>query len=144
MVYNVGDQLMMIMITTLVLHNRQPIEDIVYSIQWKLGITRSLEMGFFFFFFFCYIRYFVISVVNKQYKTKQFNSLVHGKIVCNIRYFATSDQFISSFQYTIGGFEWIFMILLRVQHSHSRHQKTTSNNRRITIKADWDSARNDH
>ena len=36
-------------------------------IQWKLGITRSLGLRI----FFCYIRYFVISVVNKQYKTKE-------------------------------------------------------------------------
>ena len=30
----------------------------------------------------CYIRYFVISVVNKQYKTKQINSLGPEKLVC--------------------------------------------------------------
>ena len=39
-------------------------------IQWKLGITRSLGPGH----VVCYIRYFVISVGNKQYKTKEINS----------------------------------------------------------------------
>ena len=54
---------------------------------------------------FCYIRplynevplYFVISVVNKQYKTKEINSLALEKLVCYIRYFVISDLFISSF-----------------------------------------------
>ena len=36
-------------------------------VQGKLGITRSLGPGN----FVCYIRYLVISVVNKQYKTKE-------------------------------------------------------------------------
>ena len=40
------------------------------TIQWKLGITRSLWLGN----CICYIRYFVISAVNKQYKTKQIDS----------------------------------------------------------------------
>ena len=34
-----------------------------------------------------YIRYFVISVVNKQYKTKEINSLGPEKLVDYIRYF---------------------------------------------------------
>ena len=38
-------------------------------VQWKLGITRSLGPKN----VVCYIRYFVISVVNKQYKTKEIN-----------------------------------------------------------------------
>ena len=45
----------------------------------------------------CYIRYFVISVVNKQYKTKEINSLGPKKLVCYIRYFVISDLCISSF-----------------------------------------------
>ena len=45
----------------------------------------------------CYIRYFVISVVNKQYKTKEINSLGPEKLVCYIGYFVISDLFISSF-----------------------------------------------
>ena len=32
--------------------------------------------------FVCYIRYFVISVANKQYKTKEINSLGPEKFVC--------------------------------------------------------------
>ena len=47
--------------------------------------------------FVCYTRYFVISVVNKQYKTKEINSLGPEKLVCYIRYFVISDFFISSF-----------------------------------------------
>ena len=39
-------------------------------IQGKLGITRSLGP----LNFVCYIRYLVVSVVNKQYKTEQFIS----------------------------------------------------------------------
>ena len=35
------------------------------QVQWKLCLTRSLGPGH----FVCYIRYFVISVANKQYKT---------------------------------------------------------------------------
>ena len=45
----------------------------------------------------CYIRYFVTSVVYKQYQTKQFISLGQEKTVCYIRYFVISDLFISSF-----------------------------------------------
>ena len=60
---------------------------------------------------FCYIRplynevplYFVISVVNKQYKTKEINSLGLEKLVCYIRYFVISDLFISSFHCIV---EW--------------------------------------
>ena len=48
-------------------------------------------------FFFFYIRYFVRSVVYKQYKTKQFISLGLEKTVCYIRYFVISDLFILSF-----------------------------------------------
>ena len=44
-----------------------------------------------------YIRYLVISVVNKQYKAKEFISLGLEKTVCYIRYFVISDLFISSF-----------------------------------------------
>ena len=40
---------------------------------------------------------FVISVVKKQYKTKEINSLGQEKLVCYIRYFVISDLFISSF-----------------------------------------------
>ena len=61
-------------------------------LQWKLSITRSLGPRK------CvYFRYFVISVVNKQYKTKEINSLGPEKLVCYIRYFVISDLFISSF-----------------------------------------------
>ena len=49
-------------------------------IQWKLSIARSLEPRN----FVCYIRYFVISVVNKQYKTKEINSLGLQNLVCYI------------------------------------------------------------
>ena len=63
------------------------------SIQGKLGITRSLGPGN----FVCYIRYLVISVVNKQYKTKESILLGPEKTVCYIRYFVISDLFISSF-----------------------------------------------
>ena len=60
-------------------------------IQWKLSITRSLGAGH----FVCYIRYFVISVVNKKkQKTKEINSLGPDKLVCYIRYFVISDLFI--------------------------------------------------
>ena len=45
----------------------------------------------------CYIRYLVISVVNKQYKTKEIISLGPEKTVCYIRYVVLSDLFISSF-----------------------------------------------
>ena len=51
--------------------------------------------------FVCFIRYFVVSLVNKQYKTKEINSLGPEKLVCYIRYFCytcISDLFISSFQ----------------------------------------------
>ena len=65
-------------------------------IQWKLSITRSLGPRQ----FVLYIRYFVISVVNKQYKTKEINSLGPEKLVCYIRYFVISDLFISSFHCT--------------------------------------------
>ena len=69
--------------------------DIIFHslIQWKLSITRSLGPRN----FVCYIRYFVISVVNKQYKTKQIDSLGPEKIVCYIRYLVIADVFISSF-----------------------------------------------
>ena len=40
---------------------------------------------------------FVISVVNKQYKTKEINSLGPENCLCYIRYFVISDLFISSF-----------------------------------------------
>ena len=48
-----------------------PVLFLCFCIQWKLGITRSMGPKN------CvsYIRYFVISVVNKQYKTKEINSL---------------------------------------------------------------------
>ena len=62
-------------------------------IQWILGITRSLGPRN----FVCYIRYFVISLVNKQYKTKEINSLGPEKLVCYIRNCVISDLFISSF-----------------------------------------------
>ena len=62
-------------------------------VQWKLIITRSLGPQN----FVCYIRYFVILVVNKQYKTKEINSMGPEKLVCYIRYFVISDLFISSF-----------------------------------------------
>ena len=55
-------------------------------IQWKLGITRSLGP----IDFVWYIRYFVISVVNKQYKTKEINSLGPEKLVCYVRYVVIS------------------------------------------------------
>ena len=63
------------------------------SVQGKLGITRSLGPRNFAY----YIRYLVISVVNKQYKTKQIMLLGPKKTVCYIRYFFISDLFISSF-----------------------------------------------
>ena len=47
--------------------------------------------------FVCYIKYFVISVVNKQYNTKESNSLGPEKLLCYIRYFVISDLFILSF-----------------------------------------------
>ena len=47
--------------------------------------------------FFGNIRYFMISVVNKQYKTKEINSLGPKELVCFIRYFVISHLFISSF-----------------------------------------------
>ena len=78
-----------------------------FEIQWKLSITRSLGPGN----FVCYIRYFVISVVKKQYKTKQINSLGPEKIVCYIRYFVISDLVISSFHCSLRSsevFEKIF------------------------------------
>ena len=62
-------------------------------IQWKLGITRPLGRGH----FVCYIRYFVISVVNKQHKTKEIHSLGLEKFVCYISSGVISDLFISSF-----------------------------------------------
>ena len=65
---------------------------LVSCIQWKLSITRSLGPRN----FVCYIRYFVISVVNKQYKTKEINSLGLEKLVCYIRYFVISNLFIWS------------------------------------------------
>ena len=37
-------------------------------------------------------------------------------------------------QYSIGGFGWIFINLLKVHHSHSRYQKATSNLLRINLK----------
>ena len=40
---------------------------------------------------------FVISVVNKQYKTQEINSLGLEKLVRYIRYFVISDLFILSF-----------------------------------------------
>ena len=43
---------------------------LVWDIQWKLGIMRFLGLRN----FVCCIRYFVISVVNKQYKTRK---LIH-------------------------------------------------------------------
>ena len=69
---------------------------IIQRIQWKLCITRSLGPRN----CVCYIRYFVISVVNKQYKTKEINSVGPEKFVCYIRYFVISDLFISSFHCT--------------------------------------------
>ena len=69
----------------------------VDTVQWKLGITRSLGPGH----FVCYIRYFVISVANKQYKTKEINSLGPEKLVCYIRYFDISDLFTLSFHCTM-------------------------------------------
>ena len=52
-----------------------------FLVQWKFSITRSLGPGH----FVRYIRYFVISVVNKQYKTKEIDSLGPEKLVCYIR-----------------------------------------------------------
>ena len=65
-------------------------------LQWKLSITRSFGPWN----FVCYIRYLVISVSCKQYKTKQFISLRPEKTVLYIRYFVISDLFISSFHCT--------------------------------------------
>ena len=62
-------------------------------IQWKLIITISLGPRK----FALYVRYFVISVANKQYKTKEINSLGPKKWACYIRYFVISDLFISRF-----------------------------------------------
>ena len=64
-----------------------------FLLQWKLSITRSLGPRD----FVCYIIYFVTSVVNKQYNTKEINLLGPEKLVCYIRYFVISDLFISSF-----------------------------------------------
>ena len=62
----------------------------IIVVQWKLGITRSLGPRN----FVCYMRYFVISsVVNKQYKTKEINSLGPENWFI-IRYFVLSDIFI--------------------------------------------------
>ena len=50
---------------------------------------------------FCLLSDIVISVVHKQYKTKEINSLGPEKLVCllcYIRYFVISDLFISSFR----------------------------------------------
>ena len=44
-----------------------------------------------------YIRYFVISVANKQYKTNEISLLGLEKLVCYIRYFVISDFFILIF-----------------------------------------------
>ena len=54
-----------------------------WVLQWKLDVTRSLEPGHI-------VIYFVISVVNKQYKTKEIISLGPEKLVCYIRYFVIS------------------------------------------------------
>ena len=52
-------------------------------VQGKLGgTTWSLGPGN----FVCYIRYLVISAVNKQYKTKQIISVGWEKTVCYIRF----------------------------------------------------------
>ena len=51
-----------------------------------------------------FVIYFVISVVNKQYKTKEIHSLGPEKLVCYIRYFVISDLFISSFHCTWKGY----------------------------------------
>ena len=60
-------------------------------------ITRSLGPRN----FVCYIRYFVISVVNEQYKTKEIHSLGLEKLVCYIRYCVISNLFITSFHCTV-------------------------------------------
>ena len=54
-------------------------------LQWKLGITKSLGPRIC--VCYMYIRYFVISAVNKQYKTKEMNSLGPEKyqVFCYIR-----------------------------------------------------------
>jgi len=64
-----------------------------FKVQWKLIITRSFGPRN----FALYIRYFVISVANKQYKTKETNSLGPENSACYIRHFFISDLFISSF-----------------------------------------------
>ena len=48
----------------------------------------------------CHIRYFLVSVAYKQYKTKQFISLGPEKTACEVRYLVISDLFISSFHYS--------------------------------------------
>ena len=68
---------------------------IMYGERSDNSITRSLGLGN----FVCYNKYFVISAVKKQYKTKQFHSLGPEKIVllyhiiCYITYFVNILSF---------------------------------------------------
>ena len=88
-------------------------------IQWKLCIMRFLGWRN---FVCCYIRYLVISVVNKQYKTKEINSLGPEKLVCYIRYFVISDLFISSF-HCIQNIYWRVVRLSYLMFGKMFHEK---------------------
>ena len=68
-------------------------------VQGKLSIARSLGQGNFVLLYQISYQY-LISVVNKQYRTKEFISLGQEKTGCYIRYFVISDLFITSFHCT--------------------------------------------
>ena len=95
-------------------------------LQWKLSITRSLGPRK----FALYIRYFVISVANKQYKTKEMNSLGPEKLAWSIRYFIISDLFTSSFHCNyknhhtpnLHKYTKYFIHNYKCQHNHNLHK----------------------